>query len=57
MDQFRKLSDEEEREYLRWAGDNYKPGEPIKGIWHPVIQAECVRLNALVLGVEESASG
>ena len=26
--------------------DNYKPLDPIKGIWHPVIQDECAKMNA-----------
>lgn len=28
-----------------WARENYKPFDPITGVWHPVVQAECVRMN------------
>jgi len=42
---FKTLSDEEQKEYRKWARENYKPYEPIKGVWHPIAQAECVRMN------------
>ena len=42
---FRQLSTEEESDFRAWARENYKPGEPIKGIWHPIIQEECVCIN------------
>lgn len=28
-----------------WARSNYKVYEPIQGIWHPVVQLECVLMN------------
>jgi hypothetical protein len=43
---FRQLDDNEEQSFRQWARDNYVPFEPIKGIWHPVIQAECSKINA-----------
>ena len=42
---FKQLGDEEE-EYRQWARDNYKPLDPMKGSWHPVIQDECAKMNA-----------
>jgi hypothetical protein len=40
------LSQDEETECRKWARDNYKVFEPIKGIWHPIVQDECVKMNA-----------
>ena len=45
MNLFKTLSDEEKKEYRKWARENYKTYEPIKGIWHPIVQEECVRMN------------
>ena len=42
---FRELSKKEEAVFRQWARDNYKPGEPISGIWHPVVQNECTVMN------------
>jgi hypothetical protein len=42
---FRKLSSEEEAEFKKWAKDNYKPLQPIEGIWHPIVQEECAKIN------------
>ena len=42
---FRKLTPEEEVEFKQWARENYVPFSEIKGIWHPVIQTECVKIN------------
>lgn len=36
---------DEEWEFRLWARENYKPFNPILGIWHPIVQAECVRMN------------
>lgn len=47
---FKSLSKDEEKNYRKWARDNYTPIENIPGIWHPVIQDECVRMNA---GIKE----
>ena len=44
---FRSLDPEEYLSFQKWAHENYNPGDPIKGIWHPVIQAECVAMNAM----------
>jgi hypothetical protein len=46
MKLFRILDKEEEKECFRaWARKNYTPFTPIDGLWHPVLQAECVKIN------------
>ena len=45
MNLFKKLSSEEKVEFRQWARDNYKPFDEIKGIWHPVVQEECTKMN------------
>lgn len=42
---FRDLGPEEEEEFRKWARENYKPFDPIKGVWHPIVQEECVKMN------------
>ena len=42
---FRNLDDDEASGYRLWARENYRVHTEIKGIWHPVVQAECVRMN------------
>lgn len=43
MKLFRDLSEQEE--FRRWARKNYVAFTPIPGIWHPVVQDECRRIN------------
>ncbi|HPT70835.1 MAG TPA: hypothetical protein PLE74_00975 [Candidatus Cloacimonadota bacterium] len=45
MKLYKDLTIEEEKEYRQWARDNYIPFDPIKGIWHWVVQDECVKIN------------
>ena len=45
MGLFRDLSADEEKEFRQWARDNYTPYDEIKGVWHPVVQDECVKIN------------
>lgn len=45
MNLFKTLTEEEKPAYRQWARENYKPFDPIKGIWHPVVQEECVKMN------------
>jgi hypothetical protein len=47
MKLFRDLTPDEESEFRLWAHANYKPFQPIDGTWHPVVQDECVKINAL----------
>jgi len=42
---FRKLNDEQTEAFRQWARDSYRPFSEIKGIWHPVVQEECVKIN------------
>jgi hypothetical protein len=43
---FRELSPSEEVDFRQWARDNYKVNSEIEGYWHPVVQAECAKMNA-----------
>ena len=54
---FRDLSPEEEKEFRQWAHENYTPGDNIKGIWHPVVQDECRKINEEVLGSDQYLDG
>ena len=42
---FRELNETEEKEFRSWARENYVVFSPIKGIWHPVVQDECIKMN------------
>jgi len=42
---FRELTEDEEIKFRKWARDNYKPYNDISGIWHPVVQHECAKIN------------
>jgi hypothetical protein len=42
---FRSLKPNEEAQFRDWARNNYEPGAEISGIWHPVVQDECVKIN------------
>lgn len=42
---WRTLTPEEEGEFRQSARDNYEPLTPINGVWHPVYQYECVKMN------------
>jgi hypothetical protein len=57
MTLFKELNENQETEFRRWARDNYEPLTPIEGIWHPVIQDECAKINSahdLLLGYPET---
>lgn len=43
---FRDLSEDEKNDFRAWARENYKSGSEISGVWHPVVQEECVKINA-----------
>ena len=45
MKLFRELDEKERQEFRNWARKNYKPYTEIKGMWHPVVQAECIKIN------------
>ena len=42
---FRILSRKQEASFRKWARDNYKPGDPINPLWHPVVRDECWIMN------------
>ena len=42
---FKTLNEEEEASYRQWARENYPVFSEIKGIWHPIVQSECTRMN------------
>jgi len=46
MNLFRELDENEQQEFRKWARENYTRLDPIKGIWHPVVQDECAKMNA-----------
>ena len=39
------LSEAEIKAHKQWARSNYKVHSPIKGIWHPIVQEECAKMN------------
>jgi len=45
MKLFKDFTRQEEIEFRTWAKENYVPFNDIKGIWHPIIQDECRRIN------------
>lgn len=45
MNLFKQLTSSEELIYRQWAQRNYEPLTEISGIWHPVVQDECVKMN------------
>lgn len=46
MKLFRDLDTAEQAAFRKWARENYKPLSPIDGVWHPIVQDECVQINA-----------
>ena len=46
MPLFKTLSPAEEAEYRASARERYTPFEEISGVWHPIYQDECVKMNA-----------
>jgi len=42
---FRQLTPKEENAFKQWARENYQPHSEIKGVWHPIVQAECLKIN------------
>lgn len=42
---FHYLTEAEIVKFKKWARDNYKPYENISGVWHPVVQVECAKMN------------
>jgi hypothetical protein len=45
MKPHRDISPKKIIEFQQWARENYVPGSMINGVWHPIIQRECVQIN------------
>ena len=56
MNMFRTLNEQDEKEFREWARKNYTAFEPIKGIWHPVIQDECRKINSAARSMKKQAN-
>tara|TARA_R110002020_G_scaffold75827_8_gene192666 strand:+ start:1620 stop:1940 length:321 start_codon:yes stop_codon:yes gene_type:complete len=41
---FRKLSNKEAQKFQEWAQENWKVGDKVRSIWHPVVQEECAKI-------------
>jgi hypothetical protein len=41
---FRELSYKENQEFQKWARENWKAGDKVSPVWHPVVQDECSRM-------------
>jgi hypothetical protein len=39
------MTAEEIQSFRDWARQNYTPLQPISGLWHPLVQAECTLMN------------
>ena len=45
MKLYRELNEKEKQDFRDWARVHYKPYGEIKGVWHIVVQEECMRMN------------
>ena len=45
MSLFEPLSPEKIMALQKLAREHYVAGSPINGLWHPIIQRECVQMN------------
>ena len=43
---FKVLHEDEQIVYRDWARKNYIAGDSINVCWHPIVRAECGRINA-----------
>jgi len=53
MNLWRELTKEEELEFRKWARENYKLGEPVDALWHPVVRDEINKMAYEALGLKE----
>ena len=49
---FKELDPSFIKAFQDWAWNNYKPGDVIQETWHPVIQAECEKINSIEATIE-----
>tara|TARA_R110002020_G_scaffold213289_4_gene420038 strand:+ start:11491 stop:11856 length:366 start_codon:yes stop_codon:yes gene_type:complete len=40
----RTLTEEEKPSFRQWARDNWKVGDKVLSVWHPVVQEECAQI-------------
>ena len=52
---FRDLCEAEEEEFRQWARDNFKAGDTINVVWHPVVQDECRKMVDVRTGVDRTS--
>ena len=52
---FRNLNEAEEKEFRQWARDNFKAGDTINVVWHPVVQDECRKMVDVRTGVDRTS--
>ena len=52
---FRGLTEDEAVGFREWAQKNWKPGEPIEALWHPVVRDECLKILYSTPGVSPQA--
>jgi len=41
---FRDLNDKEQKEFRQWARENFKLGNKICEVWHPIVRQECKKM-------------
>ena len=56
---FRQLTLEEEKPFRQWARDNWKFGDKVQEVWHPVVRDEIAKmqrpkLEELLVGIEDT---
>ena len=59
---FRQLTLEEEKPFRQWARDNWKFGDKVQEVWHPVVRDEIQKmlgidkpkLEELLVGIEDT---
>lgn len=57
MNLFKNISSkEEEASFREWARENYKRLDPIKEVWHPIVQDECRKINEELMEKPEEFS-
>jgi GH15 family glucan-1,4-alpha-glucosidase len=41
---YRNLTHEEEKDFRRWARENWEIGSKVIPIWHPIVRQECAKM-------------
>ena len=45
---FKELNENEANEYREWSRENHRAGDLINEVWHPVVRAECAKINCSI---------